>query len=1759
MIKVNKISIKKRIKSDKVIYAIIAYFLVCTLLILNPYIIKATSIEATVENSIKLPSISSNLYEVNKDMNNIQSKLYSQKGLSANLQTESFSNVKIDDEYTIKYEVNLPDLLQRVMGKYDEVVIAIDSSSHMYGEKWAEVKDFFVNNFASSLGSRDIKIGFVAFEGATIIQPNIGNGNNTDFNSLFDMSDEENINKIINIFKEDYITAHQYNGNRSIDTALVKASELLDEGFSQNKSQAIIIITSGSFDIWTQQNFDAFVKQQHDVITVDIHDGKEQSAPFSAVKVHEMLGGEMSNFLTADMNSDLDITNKLSQAIKSVTTVPFVQSISSRQTEISNLSHIKANNFDEVVLAIDASSHMYIKKWDTVKEFFKNYFQYSSVLENLKLGIIPYNNDVVSPNGDYNDTFNSLLDIEKKENVSKIQDVFGQNYLYANQYNGQRAIFPILNAAKELFTNDSNRKAIIFLTSGDYDVYNQNQLDLFKALGYRVITISISENQLSDKGNAKDIHTKLGGADADYITADVSSSPTVVETLCDIFGVIKSDEVLPGEGILDKLNVELRFNLGNYIEACEGLELVDGEYVYSINDMSYSLEDERFIFNPIDIEFMIRIKEVDAAFTFESANIVYQYRDCSPVVQSIAKPVFTMEGDGELIPAVNNSIKILEIQPTDKFSLTKNIQAATTGTEKLIEKIDGVSWNVQVDHITMPEFIGKIDQLNGKYDIVVIGQDDGKYSGPFKNNPLNIHNGNYSGTVYSPNNLNPNTQVEYYSENDITDKRAKEILSLINSGQLVFINQSVFDLKDTKLYKNFSSLLVSNFIRYDQIDIAQIINSYKTLSEELKRPILNIFKSPLGDINNSQGDINSRKLGFGFEIYGLPNEQIEVSLYLDINGDGLFRESDEELRTPNEFSVITLNDEGYARLSESEFYYTMPSDFIGHLSWKLVIQRANDNYSSDILNYQIGTIQLNRLPQQEKVLIKVLQVVPGCEKNENNIYKCGLNANTYFNDLIQNLDYDIDLDVVNIDKFNKLKLDNNDSLILDNYDMIIIGFADSYANKSMSATAIDALKKFIETGQSVMFTHDTMSYAYRDENVGRLTREFRSVLGQARFEPIAEYNSTSPVQLKDQIIYDSLSKSDSIYSSGRWTMGYTKAHLIRFANGKSAGVAYAGEVYQINEGQITDYPFELSEQDLNQNDGKITIPVAKTHYQYYQLNLEQENLVPWYSLSGKYNASAGHAPYDPYDVRNNYYTYSIGNLTYSGTGHDSVLGNYKEAEIKLFINTIVKAIRGANKAPTFDVFNLTNEMEFFDQQPTLDFSITPYDLDKDKMNITVTVKDSSGNIRGELKYRDRKDNENFEVSIPKEYYADSTMITIEINVEDEHGAQAIPQTFLVNITNDERLKVQFISSSPGYLVGDTIEMQAIFTKEDLNNGYRFSNFNVIVDETDADRILEKQSEEIVPDAIVDKDDNQLINKYYYTVGESILIPSDPTYSKSINLQAQYEYIKSHFNGSKAENDVIEGKITGSLNVREGVVTVKFIDENDRPISNVAPRISLVSEDNQYEGQVDLKTGSVTFRNIPTGAYTLVVEQIPGYNFGTYYEVINNEKVQLSSTLSVSYENNNRMVYVSLSDPSIKHGLYQGFSQGTVLIDENEQTLQTTSIVQFASSFNLNNRLDSNISLAIDETIELLENDRVKVYQVIDNKMKEIHEVELSSHTITFNLNEKLQEAETYEIVVLYKGKLTQPEKQYINRVKVNKVSKEAVVRSTSTTELPDLF
>lgn len=137
----------------------------------------------------------------------------------------------------------------------------------------------------------------------------------------------------------------------------------------------------------------------------------------------------------------------------------------------------------------------------------------------------------------------------------------------------------------------------------------------------------------------------------------------------------------------------------------------------------------------------------------------------------------------------------------------------------------------------------------------------------------------------------------------------------------------------------------------------------------------------------------------------------------------------------------------------------------------------------------------------------------------------------------------------------------------------------------------------------------------------------------------------------------------------------------------NTGVQGYGTNYitNVNNGQITSYPFDLSTEsgDIT-SDGRYKI--AFTHGQYYQLNMEDEEMVCWYALSDQNKNGGGWYSTSPNDAANNYYIYNKGNVTYTGVGH-SRSGAMTGFEKKLFVNTIVAALRAGVEGPGATITN----------------------------------------------------------------------------------------------------------------------------------------------------------------------------------------------------------------------------------------------------------------------------------------------------------------------------------------------------------------------------------------------------------------------------------------------------------------------------------------
>jgi len=135
----------------------------------------------------------------------------------------------------------------------------------------------------------------------------------------------------------------------------------------------------------------------------------------------------------------------------------------------------------------------------------------------------------------------------------------------------------------------------------------------------------------------------------------------------------------------------------------------------------------------------------------------------------------------------------------------------------------------------------------------------------------------------------------------------------------------------------------------------------------------------------------------------------------------------------------------------------------------------------------------------------------------------------------------------------------------------------------------------------------------------------------------------------------------------------------------STGLETTSTVSQVNEGQITTYPYNINTAAFTSGGSASTMGVALTHAQYQQVNMNSNDIVVWYCLSG------GTFDYLPNDVINSYYLYSRGNVTYSGCGHTT--SSINENEAKLFVNTMVAAYRIAVSAPTVSFSDPTGQKE----------------------------------------------------------------------------------------------------------------------------------------------------------------------------------------------------------------------------------------------------------------------------------------------------------------------------------------------------------------------------------------------------------------------------------------------------------------------------------
>lgn len=280
-------------------------------------------------------------------------------------------------------------------------------------------------------------------------------------------------------------------------------------------------------------------------------------------------------------------------------------------------------------------------------------------------------------------------------------------------------------------------------------------------------------------------------------------------------------------------------------------------------------------------------------------------------------------------------------------------------------------------------------------------------------------------------------------------------------------------------------------------------------------------------------------------------------------------------------------------------------------------------------------------------------------------------------------------------------------------DMIILGYADIFTDIT-NQSALEYIENFISAGNTALFTHDTTSFFGKYPGDGKggsnnldywgffINQYFRGFLGMDRYDVLFNFGRA---QDSSALHPELISLGASKYADAPWyyeggekkyktatsnidtyvngvTKSGEKTRMLNqgFTNALINGDATDGghrtnKVTKANDGQIINYPYAIDD----------TFQVADTHSQYYQLNMEMDDVVVWYCLTNSGDAKDLTHYQTKNDVRNNYYIYNKGNVTYSGVGHNS---NLTDMERRLFVNTMIAAYRATPDATDPVIKNL---------------------------------------------------------------------------------------------------------------------------------------------------------------------------------------------------------------------------------------------------------------------------------------------------------------------------------------------------------------------------------------------------------------------------------------------------------------------------------------
>lgn len=480
-----------------------------------------------------------------------------------------------------------------------------------------------------------------------------------------------------------------------------------------------------------------------------------------------------------------------------------------------------------------------------------------------------------------------------------------------------------------------------------------------------------------------------------------------------------------------------------------------------------------------------------------------------------------------------SDVQKIELVATGKWASCAELKTDTEKTEVDTSK----NPEVKIDYMTSSEYVGHIDDINSKYDIIYIGDrlakrdvcingDDGKLythvggriaakgSGVINTwKFMGLYPQDFAEDRIQINSQSP-TAGYRGSGNDITQQQYNELMSFVKSGYPVILGNTL--LSGNKVNENtvdnssYIFKFLKDAINYDNvIALSEIEKDGDAFSffANLAKPVIKFSgnESDNADTGNNNESTSAQyesingALVYHFKIendssVSSASTRYDCKLYIDLNFDGNLADTEEQadyMEITDSSQVVQQrkkdgNNSFYELKEGVEYTVTrkIPSNYYKLITWKLeIINNANSNIRTSVTGYS----KQKKPNNIAKTPINVLQIVPSNTaatpkpwyNDKFNYgtwrlkYELDQNKNGYFATKVANLQ-DFTINITEITAEAFSKSADAAKTALKGKQMIIIGFDDVYEN--INTPGVQAILEFIEQGKSVIFSHDTTSY-----------------------------------------------------------------------------------------------------------------------------------------------------------------------------------------------------------------------------------------------------------------------------------------------------------------------------------------------------------------------------------------------------------------------------------------------------------------------------------------------------------------------------------------------------------------------------------------------------------------------------------------------------------------------------------------------------------